>query len=740
MGCICSRGAVDEAALRRREMERTKYYAEMEKVNWTVKNKKAVVVSNVRDELKVVNNYKSLGRIAKGAFGTVYLAEDKCAFLGMEHLRYAIKVVSRKHKQVSREVKILCEVDHPNVVKMVEWIDDPAEPYVYLIFEAGLGGVLCECSEDGFLIGNKWTEEKAKKHFAQLADCLEYLHAMGIVHRDIKPENMVFTTKSHDRVQLIDFGESRMLKTCDDSSSRTVGTPLYHSPESTDGTGSLFSEKAKDVWALGATLYLVLMGTVPFGVGAKNTMLLWERISEDPLVFPKNCSVSDSVLQLLTRMLEKDPTLRATPAEIKDHLWITGCNIAPRITEAVTFVEDFTPQNTEHNSLHGSYSTSSATSPDGKITTGSMVSSSKSSILEMPGNDYEEVSAIAPVVIGERRTKSSPSSSLSMRLSLSERRTFNPPSLDSNPSSGTISLSGSSCNPSPVSSRYSTRNVSFNTNSPMPPSLPRTGSQMMEVGARRNERMASLKLPKTPKLTKASSIPALTLGTPDTCEDDRLPSPVSVDSCERTPMSQILNIVSQDSRAKVKILVVDPVYHNREILARMMQDMIRPQVGVSFDIDTAEDGDEAVRAVIEARDTPYAAILMEIHMSRVTGVSATTQIRICEQQEGRLEVPIFGMATDVTPSLEEVCRDAGMQCLFRKPISSSNLAEVFLWLNIICKKRLNEEAVFSPRHGWHESYKRNLEKKVDPPANISWWYTVDIDDSDVSLPEDHKYD
>eukprot|EP00660_Eupelagonema_oceanica_P000713 gene713-19663_t len=70
--------------------------------------------------------------------------------------------------------------------------------------------------------------------------------------------------------------------------------------------------------------------------------------------------------------------------------------------------------------------------------------------------------------------------------------------------------------------------------------------------------------------------------------------------------------------------------------------------GVTYHIDMAEDGDEAVRSVYDGQhgDCPYTALLLDIHLPRMSGFDASRQIRILEQRESWLEIPIFGVTAD----------------------------------------------------------------------------------------------
>lgn len=81
-----------------------------------------------------------------------------------------------------------------------------------------------------------------------------------------------------------------------------------------------YSGKKADIWALGATLYSLVFGNVPFV--ANNVPAVYEKIKNDRLIFPTDISISPELRDLITKMLEKDPTKRITLPQIKVIQWI----------------------------------------------------------------------------------------------------------------------------------------------------------------------------------------------------------------------------------------------------------------------------------------------------------------------------------------------------------------------------------------------------------------------------------
>lgn len=107
----------------------------------------------------------------------------------------------------------------------------------------------------------------------------------------------------------------------------TAGTPAFRAPETLLPGQHFYNGKAADIWALGATLFSLVHGNVPFI--ATSVPGVYEKIKNDPLEFPANCSsaaastISEELRDLISRMLDKDPQQRITLPQIKEHPWMT---------------------------------------------------------------------------------------------------------------------------------------------------------------------------------------------------------------------------------------------------------------------------------------------------------------------------------------------------------------------------------------------------------------------------------
>ncbi|HVH43195.1 MAG TPA: serine/threonine-protein kinase [Labilithrix sp.] len=204
------------------------------------------------------NKWRIDGRIARGGMGTVFAATHK-----NNGSTAAIKVLhqefSRDHDTRSRFIQegyASNQVSHPGVVRIID-DDETEEGLAYLVMEL-LEGELLE--QRRIRKGGKLPLLEVYDVAEQLLDVLAAAHAKGIVHRDIKPENIFLTRQG--RLKVLDFGFARMKTGFRKEQTATgflLGTPGYMAPEQATGNRTLIDAQT-DIWAVGATLFLLLSG------------------------------------------------------------------------------------------------------------------------------------------------------------------------------------------------------------------------------------------------------------------------------------------------------------------------------------------------------------------------------------------------------------------------------------------------------------------------------------------------
>ncbi|XP_040540421.1 calcium/calmodulin-dependent protein kinase kinase 2 isoform X6 [Gallus gallus] len=327
-----------------------------------------VSITGLQDCVQL-NQYKLKDEIGKGSYGVVKLAYNED-----DNTYYAMKVLSKKKlmrqagfprrppprgakgasegclqprgpiEQVYQEIAILKKLDHPNVVKLVEVLDDPSEDHLYMVFELVKQGPVMEIPTLKPL-----SEDQARFYFQDLIKGIEYLHYQKIIHRDIKPSNLLVGEDGH--VKIADFGVSNEFKGADALLTNTVGTPAFMAPETLSETRKIFSGKALDVWAMGITLYCFVFGQCPFM--DERILSLHNKIKTQTLEFPDQPEVTDFLKDLIMRMLDKNPESRISVPEIKLHPWVTknGAELLPTEDENCTLVE-VTEEEVENSVKH----------------------------------------------------------------------------------------------------------------------------------------------------------------------------------------------------------------------------------------------------------------------------------------------------------------------------------------------------------------------------------------------------
>uniref|UniRef100_A0A3Q2PGG7 calcium/calmodulin-dependent protein kinase n=1 Tax=Fundulus heteroclitus TaxID=8078 RepID=A0A3Q2PGG7_FUNHE len=315
---------------------------------------KRVSITDADDCLQL-NQYKLKKEIGKGSYGVVKLAYNEDS-----EQHYAMKVVSKKKlmklcgflrrqppqgsnseqnlfpkfmqplEKVYREIAILKKLDHPNVVKLVEVLDDPEEDGLHMDAIRCLRVVFISPRRRPVMevpTADPLTEDQARFYFRDVVLGIEYLHYHKIIHRDIKPSNLLLGDDGH--VKIADFGVSNQFEGPDALLSSTAGTPAFMAPEMMSEHQHSFSGKALDVWAMGITLYCFVFGECPFY--DEYVISLHNKIKNKPLEFPESPSISHELKDLIERMLDKNPATRITIPEIKLHPWVTenGSNPLP---------------------------------------------------------------------------------------------------------------------------------------------------------------------------------------------------------------------------------------------------------------------------------------------------------------------------------------------------------------------------------------------------------------------------
>ncbi|KAF0695284.1 Aste57867_13901 [Aphanomyces stellatus] len=252
--------------------------------------------------------------IGSGRFGKVRRATHRLSqqVVAMKIYNKAQVKVDDQIDLIRKEIDIMKEIDHPNVVRLYEILE--TSEYILIAME------LCEGEDLGKLITrrNRLNEATARAIFQQLIEAISYLHRNNIIHRDIKPDNVFIQDNCSPLVvKILDFGlGSRDVVEPSKKLSAFCGTPAFMAPE------IIFQEsydgKPVDAWSLGVLLYLMTVGKIPFD--AKSTQALYKKILAGAFEIPT--SISAELRDLLTNILVVDSNNRMRIEQIRHHPWL----------------------------------------------------------------------------------------------------------------------------------------------------------------------------------------------------------------------------------------------------------------------------------------------------------------------------------------------------------------------------------------------------------------------------------
>jgi len=202
------------------------------------------------------------------------------------------------------------KLNHPNLVQLIEVLDDPEEDSLYMVLEMCRKGVVMNVGLEETV--QAYDEESCRCWFRDLILGIEYLHAQGVIHRDIKPENLLLT--EDDVLKVSDFGVSEIFEKSDKMmTAKTSGSPAFLPPELCVAKHGDVSGTAADIWSMGVTLYCLRYGKLPFShIGV---MEMYEAIKNDTPVLPEG--ETPELVDLFNRILEKDPEKRITMSELR---------------------------------------------------------------------------------------------------------------------------------------------------------------------------------------------------------------------------------------------------------------------------------------------------------------------------------------------------------------------------------------------------------------------------------------
>jgi len=253
--------------------------------------------------------------LGTGAFSTVREVKKK----NDPTKSYAVKIVDPKKisdmdkAALIEEVNILREFDHPHIIKLIDFFEEP-EKY-YIVMERMLGGELF----DRVVAKLFYNEREARDTCKVIIDAIGYCHSNSVAHRDLKPENLLLSCKENDsNVKIADFGFAKKVFR-PNSLVTQCGTPGYVAPEVLNGRP--YDTKV-DMWSVGVILYILLGGYPPFI--EDNQRDLFRKIRKGDYKFHEEywSSVSTGAKDLISSLLNINPAKRLSAKEALQKEWI----------------------------------------------------------------------------------------------------------------------------------------------------------------------------------------------------------------------------------------------------------------------------------------------------------------------------------------------------------------------------------------------------------------------------------
>lgn len=241
-------------------------------------------------------------------------------------------------RQFNQEMDVLLSIKHQNIVELLDAFVEPINKFrvsTYLVLEKVNGGELFT----RIVKKQHLREEETKAIFIQMLQGLQYLHDMDIIHRDIKPENILLNIRKKAsitekqvgpwdedeldvEVKIADFGLAKFIGEYKFTNT-LCGTPAYVAPE-VMGSERQYSKNV-DLWSSGVLLYVCLVGFPPFSdeLGPPS---MRDQIMEAKYAFysPYFDSIDDLALDLIARLLVKDPDERLDIRSAIRHPWFQG--------------------------------------------------------------------------------------------------------------------------------------------------------------------------------------------------------------------------------------------------------------------------------------------------------------------------------------------------------------------------------------------------------------------------------
>lgn len=254
--------------------------------------------------------YKLVSKLGQGGFATVYRALpidslDPQAAVAIKIVPEASLQNEDMRRRFGREIRISTELDHPNIVKILQ--SGQQNNVLYLVMEFLRGQSLREFMERGPSAKKPWNWAQAREVLLPLLEGVVHAHTRHVLHRDLKPENIMveYAQGKLTQLKIVDFG----LAFDDHSSnitraSEVVGTLNYLAPERIQGVSD---DPGSDQYSIGMIAYELLAGQCPFAAQSGPQAIMTRLTTDCPPLASVAFGLPATITEMVDKMLARDP-------------------------------------------------------------------------------------------------------------------------------------------------------------------------------------------------------------------------------------------------------------------------------------------------------------------------------------------------------------------------------------------------------------------------------------------------
>lgn len=260
----------------------------------TNKEPEKIELKQIDDKQKRIGDYIVVKFLGEGATSKVFLVKKDNSLFALKQLNI---IDDELKKRFYREIEILKELKHKNIVSIIDSGIYEGKPFIVMDYVDG---------DSLDRIAPKLNIIQKLDILISAANGIAYLHSKGIIHRDIKPEN-ILVSKDLSTVKIADLGISKVVYWKPiTQEGQILGTPAYMAPELLEGKSD---DPRIDIYAFGITIYEVLTHNVPFD--GKPSEIILKHIKEEPkLPSLLNPEIPQALDKIIMKCLEKKPERR----------------------------------------------------------------------------------------------------------------------------------------------------------------------------------------------------------------------------------------------------------------------------------------------------------------------------------------------------------------------------------------------------------------------------------------------